>query len=177
MASLLDLFRNRDGNFAVYGAVAAVPLLMAAGLSMDYTTVTRVDRELQNALDTAALSVAREGIKMDDAKAEAIAKQFIAVNFDGTINSVTVNRSGPAVSVAATVTPNLAFSGLLGKENWQVSAISKAEFAPAKFEIALALDQTGARHHQHPLDAGRLVAAPRHRVTQKLIWAVPALLQ
>ncbi len=144
MASLFDLVRNRDGNFAVYLAVAAVPLLIAAGLAMDYTTVTRVDRELQAALDTAALSVAREGIKMDDAKAKAIAEQFVAANFNGVVNSVTVNRSGVAVSIGATVPPNLAFSGLLGNDSWQVSAISKAEYAPAKFEIALALDQTGS---------------------------------
>lgn len=144
MTRLLDLVRSRDGNFAVYGAVIAVPLLMAVGLAVDYTTVTRVDRELQNALDTAALSVAREGVKMDDAKAEAIARQFVAANFNGTVNAVTVNRTGVSVSVGATVTPNLAFSGLLGSNSWQVSAVSKAEFAPAKFEIALALDQTGS---------------------------------
>ena len=125
-------------------AFLAVPLLIGAGLAMDYATVSRVNHELQGALDTAALAVAREGKTMTDARAQQVVSQFVSANFNGTVEGVTVNRGPYSVQVSATVSPALAFSGLLGKDMWQVTNDSTAEFAPARFEIALALDQTGS---------------------------------
>ena len=136
--------RSSDGNVAIFAALLAVPLLIGAGLAMDYATVSRVNHELQGALDTAALAVAREGKAMTDDRARQVVAQFVSANFNGTVDGVTVNRSAYSVKVSATVTPALAFSGLLGNNIWQVTNDSTAEYAPAKFEIALALDQTGS---------------------------------
>lgn len=47
---------DRSGNFAIYGAISILPLMLAAGLSIDYTEALRRKSDLQNLLDAAVLA-------------------------------------------------------------------------------------------------------------------------
>jgi Flp pilus assembly protein TadG len=51
---------NRDGNFAIMFAILAVPLLLAAGASIDFVRAVKERTELQSAADSAVLSAASE---------------------------------------------------------------------------------------------------------------------
>lgn len=49
--------RSQDGNFAVVMALSAVPLLLGAGMAVDYSRATNNRAAMQNALDAATLAV------------------------------------------------------------------------------------------------------------------------
>lgn len=49
--------RSEDGNFAVVMALSAVPLLLGAGMVLDYSMATNNRAAMQNALDAATLAI------------------------------------------------------------------------------------------------------------------------
>lgn len=135
---------HEGGNFAIIASVLAVPLVAAAGMAMDLSTISRTRAELQSAMDAAVLAVAREGKDIDDAKAIEIAKMFVANNYHLKYTDFDIVREGTSVRVVAKTRTQLAFGGLLGYSDWQVGASSAADIAYASYEIALVLDTTGS---------------------------------
>lgn len=87
-------FRNdRSGNFALYTAIAILPILGAAGLSVDYYALSEDQKSLQSAIDAAVLAVAAEGDKLDDAQAGQVARQYVESNF-GAVENLALKREG-----------------------------------------------------------------------------------
>lgn len=136
--------QDRSGNFSLVAAVAAVPLVFAVGLGVEYSDITADKAKLQNALDSASLAVAREGIKFSNDMAYKIADEYVRSNFTGDIKSVAVNRTGYSVAVSATTEKKLAFGTIMGNETWKIVGQSVAEYAPAQYELSLVLDTTGS---------------------------------
>jgi Flp pilus assembly protein TadG len=141
---LAQLSRDERGNFAIIAAVAMVPLVLAAGVAIDFSSISNRHSELQNALDSAALAVAREGDTISDDEALDIARDFVAANFLIEHGGLKVIRTGTRVTVEATARQELHFAGVLGYEDWRVSASSSADIAFNRYEIALVLDTTGS---------------------------------
>ena len=153
MRSILRSFGDDErGNFGLVAALLAVPLVMGAGLMIDLSTISRTRAELQNAMDSAALAVAREGKDITNAEARVIADRFVDENFDPKYTKLALVRRGDAFTVKAVTRANMAFGGLFGYDDWEVSAASTAEMAFASYEIALVLDTTGS------MAGGKLVA-------------------
>jgi Flp pilus assembly protein TadG len=145
MARQLDGFRaDRRGNFGIVAALLAVPLVLGAGLMVDLSTISRTRAELQQAMDSAALAVAREGKDISDAKAQQIADTFLDQNFDPKYTKLKVVKAGTKFTVNAETRANMAFGALFGYDDWKVSAVSSADIAYATYEIALVLDTTGS---------------------------------
>ncbi len=140
------LSRDERANFSIVAAVAMVPLVLAAGLAVDFSSISNRQTELQNALDSAALAVAREGDTISDEEAIAIARSFLLANFQIEHGGLKVSRTGTRVTVEATSRQALHFAGVLGYEDWQVSASSAADIAFNRYEIALVLDTTGSMY-------------------------------
>ncbi len=136
--------RHEAGNFALIASVLAIPLVVAAGVAMDLSTISRTRSELQHAMDAAVLAVAREGKDIDDKKAAEIARTFVASNYHLQYTDLVIDRSGTGVTVDARTRAPMAFGALFGYENWQVAASSSADIAYASYEIALVLDTTGS---------------------------------
>lgn len=59
-SKIASFHRSRAGNFAVQFAIAAVPLLGAAGFAVDYSRLVSMQGRIQNAADTAVLAAARK---------------------------------------------------------------------------------------------------------------------
>ncbi|MBX3576612.1 MAG: TadE/TadG family protein [Rhizobiaceae bacterium] len=145
MHKRLAAFRaDRRGNFGLISAFLAVPLVLGAGLMIDVSTISRTRAELQNAMDSAALAVAREGKKLTDAQAIDIADTFLDQNFDPKYTKLKVLRDGTEFRVEAHTRARLAFGALFGYEDWEVAAASAADIAYASYEVALVLDTTGS---------------------------------
>lgn len=142
--SLGRLVSDRRGNFAILSAILAVPLAISAGVMLDLSTISRVKTELQNAMDAAALAVAREGLNLNDTKARSIADSFVQANFDPTVTHLNLSRVGTSVTVSGVTKAEMAFGGLFGYVDWTVLAEASADIAYAKYEIALVLDTTGS---------------------------------
>jgi len=132
------------GNFALFAAIAALPLLMAGGIAVDFTTLSRTRVDLQHAMDTASLAVAREGTGISDARATQIAADLLTGNFGITHSNMRVQREGTKVTIDAVSMTPLAFGNLFGYEKWPVVATSVADIATVKYELALVLDTTGS---------------------------------
>ncbi|EKF18011.1 hypothetical protein NA2_15057 [Nitratireductor pacificus pht-3B] len=144
MAALRKFGADRAGNFAMIAAVAMLPLVGIAGFAVDYSNMSRVRVQLQQALDSAVLAVAQKGSKISDAEAEGIAERFMSGNLDPKYIDLQVLRSGTSVTVQAKVDVGLYFGGVLGRKSMPVSASSSADVALLSYEIALVLDTTGS---------------------------------
>lgn len=82
------LIRNEDGNYAAILALAALPIMGAVGLSVDYSNVTRLKTELRDAADSACVPVAKMYLSGDytDAQVYQAGKDFFESNFVSTGN-------------------------------------------------------------------------------------------
>jgi Flp pilus assembly protein TadG len=136
--------KDKNGNFAIIASAIAIPLVMAAGLMVDLTTIGRSQAELQQAMDAAVLAVAREGDNISDKDAQEIVRNFLENNYDLTFANLQIVRQGTAVTIDATADARMAFGGLFGYDDWTVAAASTADIAYATYEIALVLDTTGS---------------------------------
>lgn len=152
MGMLRSLLENRDGNFAVFGAILSLPLVMAAGVAVDIATISRYKTELQQAIDAATLAVAREGKTVNARQAQEIAGIFISNNLDPDYTRLRVELGETTVRVSAQTRAPLAFGALFGYDDFPIVAAASADTAYASYEIALVLDTTGS------MQGGKLVA-------------------
>lgn len=136
--------KDRSGNFAMFAAIGMLPLLMAGGIAVDFTALSKTKSQLQQALDTASLAVAREGTEISNARATQIAVDLLTGNFGLTYSDLKIQRDGTKVTVDAVSMTPLAFGSLFGYDKWPVVAQSSADIATVKYELALVLDTTGS---------------------------------
>ncbi len=150
---MAGLWHDRGGNFAMITALAAVPMVGAAGLAVDYANLSRTRTELQNALDAAALAVAQRGDDISDAEARSIAGAFLTGNLTPAYRNLEVARNGTSVTLRAEAPTPLSFGGLFGWSEMAISASSTADMAFANYEIALVLDTTRSMRENGKLQA------------------------
>ena len=80
MTSSLRSYRNQSGgNVSAIFAMAAIPLLLAAGTAIDYLRYANVKADIQSALDGAALAAALPADRTDVQRV-VIAKSYFASN-------------------------------------------------------------------------------------------------
>lgn len=83
MKMFRKLLKNEDGNYAAILALAALPIMGAVGLSVDYSNVTRLKTELRDAADSACVPVAKMYLSgnFTDVQVYAAGKDFFDSNF------------------------------------------------------------------------------------------------
>lgn len=143
MRSNISFWRDTSGNFGLAFGIIAVPVLMAGGLAVDYVGMSMERSNLQNAADSAALAVAREG-SISEKQALQVAQYTLAANFGFTAAQVSIELNGGVASVHASIDQPLVFGGFLGKTSMPVAVDAEATYAFTKYEIALVLDTTGS---------------------------------
>lgn len=134
---------DTSGNFGLTFAIMVVPVMLAGGLAVDYVGMSLEKSELQNAADSAALAVAREG-NLTKEQALQIARSTIAANYGFTAAQVSVDLNGGVAGVHASIDKPLVFGGFMGKQSMPVVVNAEASYAYTKYEIALVLDTTGS---------------------------------
>ncbi|WP_422373440.1 pilus assembly protein TadG-related protein [Hoeflea sp.] len=143
MNNAKKIFRDTSGNFALTFGVLAVPVMIAGGLAVDYVGMSVEKSKLQNAVDSAALMVAREG-KLTEEQALKIAQHTVSANYGIDTAQISVALGTDKATVRATMGQPLVFGGFMGKETSDVTAEATASYAYTKYEIALVLDTTGS---------------------------------
>lgn len=163
--SLRALIRDTGGNFGIATAFMVPMLMMAIGLGIDITEMSRKREELQQAVDAAALgaasSLATNGITTNEAK--ALATSFLKGHLAGTPDGLQ-NMGTPVVDVTPT-TPNAhnksykvtvkasfnvpmsGFQALLGFNHARVSAVGVADSETESrnaLSMFLVLDRSGS---------------------------------
>lgn len=139
----LSFIRDTSGNFGLTFGILAVPVILAGGLAVDYVGLSVERSALQNAVDAAALAVAREG-KISQQQADAIARNIVSTNYGFSAARVSVELTDGVAGVQASVDRPLVFGGVMGKKTMPVTASAEATYAFTKYEISLVLDTTGS---------------------------------
>ena len=159
--------RNRRGNVAVISALAALPMVAAAGCVVDYTTATTIKTKLQAAADAASLatvsinsSVITTAKNMSGSGTVSGGSTY-AVNFfnanltqapqnTGYTNltpTATVTRSNLTITATVSYTAQVPtyFMGLMGYKNIALSGTSTASYTmPTFLNFYLMLDVSGS---------------------------------
>ncbi|WP_394689892.1 pilus assembly protein TadG-related protein [Hoeflea sp.] len=138
-----SFLKDTSGNFALTFGILAVPVMVAGGLAVDYVGMSVEKSKLQNAVDSAALLIAREG-DMSEAQALKLAKTTITANYGLNVAKVAVSMVDGDATVKASMDQPLVFGGFMSKKSAAVSAEATATYAYTKYEIALVLDTTGS---------------------------------
>jgi Flp pilus assembly protein TadG len=152
------LFRARDrfaldqrGNVAIIFAVSAVPLIGLLGGAVDLTRHHRHKVELLNAMDSAAIALARRGAE-NDGDADAFVNAYIAalrpsaggdpmLHVDGF--DATEIEGGWRVE-ASDAFMDTAFMPLIGIGEMPFDVSTEVMTTGGNYEVALALDNTGS---------------------------------
>jgi hypothetical protein len=131
-------------------AITLVPLMIGAGVGLDYARAMLVRQQMSEALDSAALAVGSTA-GLDQATAQALAQKYFDVNY-------TVDKSeygSPVIlppvydakgSISLTVTNTMptVLIKLAGFNNIPVSATSTVVWGQTKLWVSLVLDNSGS---------------------------------
>jgi Flp pilus assembly protein TadG len=175
---LLDLgtafyrrFRSdRSGQVALTFALAAVPMLGLAGLTMDYGHASFVKTDMQAALDATALAMSQNAVSMTSSQLQTAAQNYFNAQFqapDAKNTSLAASYStsgGSTIVLSATTTVPTYFMDVMGFKSQTVSASSTVKWGSTRLRVALVLDNTGSMS-----DSGKMTAlktATKNLLTQ-----------
>ncbi len=153
--------RNESGALAPVLAVAAIPIVMAAGFAVDYGNAVSVQARLQAAVDAAALAAGREANK-SDSELEQIAKEYFESNYGNPANSGTPSMqltvNGGSLTVRGTVTVGNYLTKVAGYDTTTIAASSEVTKEATKLEVVLVFDNTGSMASQSRLSTLKVAA-------------------
>jgi Flp pilus assembly protein TadG len=142
---------NQRGNVAIIFALSSVALFTAVGGTIDFSRVETARRHMQDAADAALLRSISMGGGHSDAEHRAAADTEFYANLNDSevyavspgleqeIDGIAVNQT---YRVSAKVTSY--FGALLGRTDYDVGVVAKAQTMDQKYEIAMVLDTTGS---------------------------------
>jgi Flp pilus assembly protein TadG len=152
---LRRFIKRREGNTAIIFGLAAIPVVVAAGMAVDVTRAYMVKERLSAALDAASLAAASEG-SLTPAQMLTKLQQYFLANYPSTAlgYNITVTpldtNADPNASVSAQIvnyqaqaTVDMSFMSLVGVSNITVTALAQTHRGFG-LEIALVLDNTGS---------------------------------
>jgi len=156
------LFWNRRGSVAIQFALLVMPMAVLGFGLADINRASVHKNQLQNALDAAALIVARSSAanntQAQSVGAAALAAQLSQVT-DGTLTTSTFTVSGSTITASAqmSVVPIISNLWLVGG-NMTVGASATINRATGKVEMVLVLDNTGSMADNGKMDALKVAA-------------------
>jgi Flp pilus assembly protein TadG len=155
IACLRRFIARREGNTAIIFGLAAIPVVVAAGMAVDVTRAYMVKERLSAALDAASLAVGSEG-GLTAAQLQTELTNYFFANYPSTAlgRNITVTpldtTSDTNASLAATIvnyqaqaTVDMSFMSLVGVSNITVTALAQTHRGYG-LEVALVLDNTGS---------------------------------
>jgi Flp pilus assembly protein TadG len=147
--SLLYRFaRCSRANAAMIFAIALVPVVVAAGVGLDYGRALVVRTRLAEALDAAALAVG--GTKnLSQLQMQSLAQSYFSANYNigssfGIPGAVTVVSGSQTVTLSDNVPVPTVLMELAGINTVNVSYSSQVTWGQPKLWLALVLDNTGS---------------------------------
>jgi Flp pilus assembly protein TadG len=153
-SSVASFIEDRSGNFAVIFALTSIPLLMSVGLAVDYTRMLTAKSDMQNALDAAVLSTAKDIAqgKINSSQAKSAVTNFFEANINANkldiaaVKLVNFKFDPKTIKISATAETDLPlmFPVFTYGPNARVSTSSVASYVERKVEVSMVLDVTGS---------------------------------
>ncbi len=140
------------GTAAIIFSLAAIPMLLAAGMAVDFMNAHRYKTQVQNALDAAVLATATS--TQDDAERIAQGVAVFQANFDSaaagfSVAPVITIDDGRVTATADTAMPTT-FMNLIGYTEMPLTGLAEA-VSPGigKAEIVFVLDYSSSMNDQY----------------------------
>jgi Flp pilus assembly protein TadG len=137
--------RSESGNFAIYFAIAIIPVFGAAGLAIDYSGRQNLESEMQQAADAAVLAATR-ATNSNFGQKKKIADDFFESNFTGDVLALQgrLTEENGAYVYTATGSYQTSVAGILGFKTLPVKVVASTALSSDPVEVALVLDNTGS---------------------------------
>ncbi|MGN6671320.1 MAG: pilus assembly protein TadG-related protein [Candidatus Nucleicultricaceae bacterium] len=160
LCGMAQVVQNERGGIAIISAFAALPLLLATALAIEYSRVTYVETRIKFAADAAAIAAAR----YDLPSAQTNATNFFNANFpDGFMDVhaspvVTILNNNSTIHVEVHTTVPAIMGLLLGKTSYKISTVTEVLRQITRLEVALVLDNTGSMNDNGKIQSLRTAA-------------------
>jgi Flp pilus assembly protein TadG len=138
---------DKRGGVAVIFALTLVPLLTLSGIAIDLSANTNARRKAQNAVDAAALSLAKLPAGLTDADLADRAKRQVTAAMAGSQAiglGVAMVRTGDTIRVTATGTTPTSLTRIAGFTSLALNVSGTSKRGSGNLEVALVLDNTGS---------------------------------
>ncbi len=150
--SLARWWRSRDGNVGMIFALAAIPLVLAAGIGVDMARAYAMRVRLGAALDAAALAVGSTNpIAFTQAQLQTRMQNYFNANYPSnalgtpTVPVMTYQGTGNnVINLTATATIPTTFMRIINVKNMTVNVSNQVTRGVTGLEVALVLDNTGS---------------------------------
>lgn len=156
LATIGELLKDRAGNVALTFAIAAMPIMAAAGIGVDVSRAYLVRAQLTQALDAAGLAVAGAPGASDEYLA-TLAQDFFNANYSeaemGVPGDLQLNVEGSVVTLSVSATLPTALLGIFGIDEMDVGSAVEVTRESKALEIVMVLDNTGSMGSSGKLDA------------------------
>ncbi|MEM7461313.1 MAG: TadE/TadG family type IV pilus assembly protein [Pseudomonadota bacterium] len=142
--------RDQRGNFAMTLAIAIIPVVLSAGIAVDYSSVSRQQFRLQNAVDAATLAAGKEMTVLKDRQVRRTVRNYLKANLDAEgfreirKTKIKIDRENNALEVNAQARMPANFGPIIGIRNMRYSASASTALAIGSLEAVLVLDNTGS---------------------------------
>lgn len=138
---------DERGGVAVIFALTLIPLLALSGMAIDLSANTNARRKAQNAVDAAALSLAKLPSGLTDADlADRAKRQVTAAMAESQATGVDVAtfRSGETIRVTLTGATPTTLARVVGFTSLGLNVSGTSKRGSGNLEVALVLDNTGS---------------------------------
>ncbi|MDP8916848.1 MAG: pilus assembly protein TadG-related protein [Pseudomonadota bacterium] len=140
------ILAEERGGVAIMAALAAMPLTLLAFAAVEFHNYTTSRSDLQDALDAAAMAVARSA-ETDPAKLQALGSTVLTETFGAshvgyTFTNISFTDADGEVTGSATLTLEPIVSSLFGAQKLSMVATARAARLGDRLEVALVLDNT-----------------------------------
>lgn len=160
--------RDQRGNVAILFAFSAIPLIGLLGGAVDVTRHQRHKVELLNAMDSAAIALAKRGAT-DDADADTFVNDYIAALLSTTggdpmlhVGDFNATQIQGGYRIEADAAMDTAFMPLIGIKQMPIALTTEVMTTGGNYEVALALDNTGSMAQHNKI--GALKTAANHLI-------------
>jgi Flp pilus assembly protein TadG len=169
IAAVRSLLKSRSGNVAMIFAVAAFPIMLAAGAAVDYSAANRSKAALDSFADAAVLAVtAQSAMSMTAAAAQTRAVDYFNAEAlalkRGTVSTVTAivtdSTAGRSAQVKYTAKVPTTIAAIAGMQNINIAGSSSgASAVPTYIDFYLLLDNSPSMGvGATPADVSKMVA-------------------
>ena len=150
MSCLLRRFKSdRKGNVAITFALATLPIIGFVGTAVDYSSANAAKADLQAALDSTALMLAKYAPSHTDAEIQSKASAYFKAIFDApNVSNIslkaTYTASPTKIVVDGSAEVPTTFMAALGIDHVTIKSSSTTTWGTTRLRVALVLDNTGS---------------------------------
>lgn len=163
-------WHDRNGNVAFTFALTFIPVLAFIGAAVDYSRANSVRVQLQAALDSTALMVAKNAAAMTAVQLKNTAQDYFLSQFNNpaasniNFSAGYSNSGGSNVMVSGSADMTTSYLSVIGIHKIPLSSTATAKWGSTRLRVALVLDTTGSMASDGKIDA--LKTATKNLLTQ-----------